>query len=341
MIRVIVIGMGPIGIACARAVLDEAHLQLVGLLDVDPKKVGKTLDQCDEQADPDDEPCHLRITSSLDEAIGAGDAKADVAILTTTSRFDLAAPMILDLLSRGLHVISSCEQMSWPWYRHEDLARHIDAQARLAGRVVLGTGVNPGFIMDSLAVSLTAVVRRVSAVRCTRRVQAGTRRKALQSKIGATLRVERFNELKAAGKIGHVGLPESVAMLGAGLGLRIAPGTIVETLEPVIADQPTPSAMGLIEPGMVAGIHNTASWQDQGVLLSLDLWMAVGLNDPKDVIEIEGPVQLRMKIPGSIPGDSATVAILVNTLLNLASIQPGLRTMLDVPPSGCRGRDRD
>lgn len=338
MIRVIVAGMGPIGIACARAVLDEAHLQLVGLLDVDPKKVGKTLDQCDEHSDPDDEPCNLRITNSLDEAIGHG---AEVAVLATTSRFDLAAPMISDLLSRGLHVVSSCEQMSWPWYRHDDLSRQLDAQAKLAGRVVLGTGVNPGFVMDSLAVTFSSVVRRISAVRCTRRVQAGTRRKALQSKIGATMRVERFNELKSAGKIGHVGLPESVALLGAGLGLEVAPGSVVETLDPVIAAQPTPSAMGLIEPGMVAGIHNTATWQGGGVSLSLDLWMAVGLDDPKDVIEIEGPVQLRMKIPGSIPGDSATVAILINTILNLANIQPGLRTMLDVPPSGCRGRERD
>lgn len=341
MLGVIIVGLGPIGVACARAVLEESDLKLVALIDQDQTKLGKTLDQLgessDQEQDPDEEPCPIRVTSSIDDA-SARDAQ--VAIVTTTSRFDVASVTITELVARGLHVISSCEEMVWPWYQHDALAQKLDAHATAAGKVVLGTGVNPGFVMDSLAVTLASVVRRATGVRCTRRVQAGTRRRALQAKIGATLRIDRFAELKSQKKIGHVGLPESVALLAAGLGYRVEPGSVVETLDPVIATTATPSAIGLIEPGLVSGIHNTATWYSRGFSVTLDLWMAVGLPDPKDVLEIEGPVQLHMKIPGSIPGDSATVAIIINAIHRLSSLSPGLRTMLDVPPLGCRGRDR-
>ncbi len=148
----------------------------------------------------------------------------------------------------------------------------------------------------------------------------------------------RFNELMAAGKIGHEGLPESVAMIAAGMGRSAAPGSIEVGLEPVIASKPTSSALGLIQPGFVSGIHNTAQWSGDGLSIHMDLTMAVDLPDPRDTVTLEGPVQLRLKIPGGIPGDSATVAALLNHIRVVHEAKPGLRTMLDVPPAGCRGR---
>jgi 4-hydroxy-tetrahydrodipicolinate reductase len=153
------------------------------------------------------------------------------------------------------------------------------------------------------------------------------------------MKVEKFRELAAAQKIGHEGLPESVAMIAAGLGRRVEPGSVQITLDPVIADRPIPSALGLIEPGFVAGIHNVGRWQGDGLLIELDLTMAVGTTEPRDVITLEGPVPLKLKIPGGVPGDSATVAALVNHIPIVYDARPGLRTMLDIPIAGCRGRD--
>src|SRR5690606_6194084 len=121
---------------------------------------------------------------------------------------------------RGCSVVSSCEEMVWPWYRHEALAHELDELAKAHKVTILGTGVNPGFVLDLLPVTLASMVRRVNAVRCERRVDAGLRRESLQAKIGATLTPAQFDALKSEGRIGHVGLCESVAMLAAGLGRK-------------------------------------------------------------------------------------------------------------------------
>jgi 4-hydroxy-tetrahydrodipicolinate reductase len=342
--RIVVAGLGPIGVAAARAIRAERDLELVGLVDALPHKVGLTLDELSASPSGDPgldqskaDPHEPRVAFSLSDALAQ--READIAILCTTSRFDAIAPLLRECLSHQLHVISTCEEMLWPWYRHDALARQIDAEAKNAGRALLGAGVNPGFVMDSFAVMFASMVRRVTAVRCVRRVDAALRRTPLQQKVGATLSVEKFNQLKAQGDIGHKGLAESIALLAAGLGRQVQPGSVSETLEPVIADQPLRSALGLIQPGQVAGIHNTGSWSGQGLGIELDLTMAVGTTDPKDVIKLEGPVQLTLKIPGGLPGDSATVAAVLNNLSHLPAVAPGLRTMLDMPPAGCHNRD--
>ncbi len=336
MASVVVVGLGPIGVSCARAVRADRGLCLCGLVDQDPAKWGAALE--DISAQPEHGPeakGNLRVQPSLAEVLRDGNA-ADVAIVCTSSDFVNVAETVTQCLEHGLSVVSSCEQMAWPWYRHEALARQMDAAARAAGCAVLGTGVNPGFVMDSLAVSLAGVLRCVKRVHCVRRLDAGLRRLPLQKKVGATLSVARFRELAAAGDMGHKGLAESAAMLGAGLGRKVEPGSVVESLEPVVAERACPCELGLIEPGMVAGMRNTARWEGDGLAIELDLTMAVGIEDAADRIEFDGPVNLRMRIPGATPGDSATVAMLVNQARQIGRAAPGLRTMLDMPPAGCR-----
>jgi 4-hydroxy-tetrahydrodipicolinate reductase len=352
MLRVLVVGLGPIGIACARAVGAEQDMQLVGLIDSDPAKIGKDLGalaaaapggsaaggpgSVGTGAEVDQEPSPVA-TARIGDAVGRGGA--DVAIVTTTSRFERIIPTLDEALGLGLAVVSSCEEMSWPWYRHADLAGQVDARAKSAGRALLGTGVNPGFVMDSLAVVLSSMVRRVTAVRCERRVNASLRRLPLQAKVGANLKPEEFAARAQAGRMGHVGLAESAAMLAAGLGHHAAPGSVHVALDPVIAARAIPSSFGLIEPGRVAGMRSTAHWEGPGLTIDLHLTMALGLTDPADSIEVSGPVTLKLQIPGGIPGDSATVAAMLNYTRAVHAAAPGLHTMLDLPTAGCLGRD--
>lgn len=331
--RVIVIGMGSIGFGVASAVAAQQGMTLAAMVDPADAKVGQTLSQLAGGTDPGAGPA---VVAELDDAVID---LADVAVVCTSSKFDVITPMLIRLLEGGTHVVSTCEQMTWPRYRHADLADKVDAAAQAAGKVALGSGVNPGFVMDTLAVTLTTLVRRVQAVRCVRRVEASVRREALQAKIGATMTPGRFQELKARGAIGHAGLCESAALLVAGLGREAAPGSVEEMLEPVIADRHFNSSRGPIEPGFVAGIRNRAVWRGEGLEVELDLTMAVGVEDPHDRIQIEGPVQLELRLPGAVPGDSATVAVMLNLIPVLGKVEPGLRTMLDMPVAGCRGRD--
>jgi hypothetical protein len=330
MIRVVIIGMGPIGIAAARAVLADAGLQLVGLVDLEPAKIGRALDELG--AGVSGGP---KVSGSLDKAVANG---ADVAIVTTTSFFDRIADTLRACMQHKLHVVSSCEEMAWPSYRHAELGQQIDAEAKRAGVSLLGTGVNPGFLMDYLAVVLSSMTPHVTRVRCVRHVDAALRRLPLQKKVGATMSVEQFSGLAREGKIGHMGIGESVAMLAAGLGREVPPGSVKTTLEPVVAEREMQSLLGTIKPGQVRGMRNTAHWSGDALTIALDLIMALGTPDPHDAIELDGATPLRLRIVGGTPGDTATVASLVNFVRVLPTTKPGLRTMLEVPVAGARRR---
>jgi 4-hydroxy-tetrahydrodipicolinate reductase len=325
MLRIAVVGLGPIGIGAARAVLADPAMSLAALVDIDPARIGKRAPELEGQGPT--------VTASL-----AAAPDADVAIVTTTSKLDRIAPTLREALARGLHVVSSCEEMSFPRYRHPQLAEQLHQEARRADKALLGTGVNPGFVMDLLPVVLSSMVLQVTAVRVTRRVDASTRRRPLQQKVGATMAPAEFDALKQKNEIGHQGIAESVALIAAGLGRHAKPDSIAVTLDPVLATADTPSALGTIRPGQVRGMNNTAHWHDGALSIDLDLTMAVGEPDPGDTVELTGPVPLKLEIHGGTPGDTATIAALINCARALPAATPGLLTMLDLPPSGARAR---
>jgi len=310
-LNVAIVGLGPIGLEAARAVHADPGMTLAGLVDISPDLQG------DKPIDGGPE-----VTGEL--------PACDVAVACTTSDFPAMLPLIEQACRQKTHVVSSCEEMLWPWYRHKDAADAAQREAEAAGVALLGTGVNPGFVLDYLPVVLSSMVLEVAGVKAIRRVNAGTRRRPLQAKVGATMTVDAFNERKAAGTIGHRGMAESVALLAAGLGRDIPAGAVEETLDPVVAEQAIESALGTIQPGQVAGIHNVGRWTGEGLAIELDLIMSVGWPDPHDSVELQGSVPLRTRVEGGTPGDTATVASLVNAARVLPHCRPGLRSMLDL-----------
>lgn len=321
MLNVMVIGLGPIGIEAARAVQADRGMKLVGVVDVDPAKVGRRIEGLP------------KTVGHLEELLPK---KPTVAIVCTTSHFQHIIPVLVDCMWHGIHVVSSCEEMSDPWFRHKKLADQMDAEAKHRKVALLGTGVNPGFVMDLWPAVLSSMVTQVTGVKVVRRLDAAKRRVPLQAKVGATMTVSHFKGLAREGKIGHMGIGESVSLLARALGQTAHPKDVKITLDPVIAKKPLKSALGLIKPGMVSGMRNTATYKGKGLTILLDLTMAVGVDDAQDRVELDGPVPLTAIIPGSTPGDSATVAALVNGARILPRVSPGLKTMIDIPPATCR-----
>lgn len=321
MLNVIVIGLGPIGIEVAKAVQKDRGMKLVGVVDVSPEKVGRTI-----QGLP-------RTLGHLEETLPR---KPHVAIISTTSSFQHIVPLLVDCMWHGIHVVSSCEEMSEPWFRHKKLADQMNAEAKHRRVALLGTGVNPGFVMDLWPAMLSSMVTRVDGIKITRRLDASKRRIPLQAKVGATMSVSHFKLLARQGKIGHMGIGESVSLLARALGRAAHPKDVKITLDPVVAKRPMKSALGPIKSGMVCGMRNTATFKAPGLSIHLDLTMAIAAKDPEDRVEIDGPVPLTAIIPGSTPGDTATVAALVNCARLVPTVSPGLRTMIDLPPATCR-----
>jgi 4-hydroxy-tetrahydrodipicolinate reductase len=294
-IRVIQYGLGAIGQAAAQVVLTKPGMQLVAVVDSNPVFAGREI-------------CGLPVHESLP------DVAADAVIHCTGSSFAGIYEQLAEIVGAGLSCVTSCEEMLFPRFRNPDLAEELNNLCISNSVGVLGTGVNPGFVMDTLPVLLTAVSQSVRSIRVLRVVDAGTRRPALQRKVGAGLTREEFQKLADDGSIRHVGLPDSLAFLAAALGRPY--DNIQESIEPVLRGD-----------GRVAGVKQGAT----GNGLTLELQMYVGAPNPRDEIHIEGNPDLHVVVQGGTPGDVATPAILANMLPRLLEAGPGLHTMATLP----------
>lgn len=322
--RVLHYGLGPIGMRIVQLTLSRPNLLPVGAVDIDTAKVGQDLG-----ALLDRQPLlGVRVQSSLGAALQS--QRPDVVLHATGSHLPTVLPQLLEIAEAGLPVVSTCEELSYPWFHHPSEARRIDEAAKVTGIAILSTGINPGFIMDTLAVVLSGVCPQVTSVCVRRVVDLSVRRTQLQQKVGVSLRPEAFAALKAEGRLGHVGLPESVAMIAAGLGWTLE--HVEQTLEPVIAPELLNSALGPVAAGLVQGQHQTAHGLVDGrERITLELKMALQAPDAGDFVDLEGPEPVSSAVHG-VHGDVATAALIVNAIPGVLAATPGLHTMLDIPP---------
>jgi 2,4-diaminopentanoate dehydrogenase len=275
-------------------------------------------------------PKKLRIKVVGDAGRMLRKTKADVAILSTTSALRDVKAQVALLIQKGLHVVTTCEEMSFPTPAHQAAFRDLDKLARKKKVSVLGIGVNPGYAMDALALMLTAPCAQVNRVSVTRVVDAASRRLPLQRKVGAGLNLNQFRRAQTEGSVRHVGLPESVYMIAAGLGWKM--DKVEETLEPAIAPRDLDTEYLRIPAGAAAGIKQSARGYRKGELaISLDLQMYVAAESPRDHVLIDGTPPIDMTIAGGVAGDLATAALTVNAIPKVLAAPAGVLTMRDIP----------
>jgi 4-hydroxy-tetrahydrodipicolinate reductase len=326
-IRVVQYGLGPIGQSTVQTVLDKAssgRIQLVGAIDIDPDKVGRDVADLVGL----DTPTGVTIRDDADAVLA--DTAPDVVLHTTTSFLDRMSAQLVQCAEAGAHVVSSTEELSYPYERHPSIAEELDRVAKANNVVIVGTGVNPGYAMDTLALMATGVCVDVSEVHVQRVVDASERRRPLQEKVGAGISEAEFADRKATGTFGHIGLRESLLLLADGLGWAL--DDMEETLEPMVAEQVVETPFLTVQPGEVAGIHHAITGYTAGTpALSLDLKMYVGADNPRDAVQVEGDPPIDLVIRNGIFGDTATVGALVNTVPLALDAKPGLRTVKDLP----------
>jgi 2,4-diaminopentanoate dehydrogenase len=309
-LRVGIVGLGPIGLEVARAILGRRELTLVAAVDVSPQLAGKPLEELLPGA-----PKHVKIASTLDAALASG--KIDAVALTTTSRFSGIIGDLETAIRRRVHVASTCEEMAAPavdpqtWARLDDHAKHSDV-------TLLGTGVNPGFVMDRLPLQLAGACVSVARVRVDRVVDAAKRRGPLRKKVGEGISPEEFRAGVAEKRLGHVGLRESALLIARGLGWKLE--SYSETIDPVVGDDGKCLGIRQRGIGIVGGTPR--------IELSLDMY--VGAPNPHDRVQLEADPPIDMTIAGGTQGDRGTVGTTVNALARMRSAPRGLVTVADV-----------
>ena len=317
-------GLGPIGAGIARLVLETDGLHVVGATDIAPDKAGKDLGVVLGLGR------RLRLKIEGNPARLLRRTKAEVAILSTTSSAKTIKPQVLALVAKGMNVVTTCEELSFAAPQNASAFREIDKAARKKKVSVLGTGVNPGYAMDALALMLTAPCARVDRVSVTRVVDAATRRLPLQRKVGAGLNLNQFRRAITEGTVRHVGLRESAHMIAAGLGWKL--DRVEETIEPAIAPRDLDTEYLRIPAGAAAGVKQQArGYRNCQPAISLDLQMYVGAESPRDHVLIDGAPPIDMTIAGGVAGDLATAAIVVNSIPKLLAAPAGVVTMRELP----------
>jgi hypothetical protein len=325
-IRVVQYGVGPIGASIARLMRQKDSIEIVGAIDKDPAKAGRDLG---EAIGAPDAPWGVRISADADSVL---EKPVDIVMHSTSSYLPSVMDQLLACLAAGCCIVSTCEELAYPWIKHPELSARLDAAAKEEGVALVGTGVNPGFVMDKLVLTLSAVSQRVDSAKAVRVVDASKRRLPLQKKIGAGMTPEEFRAQVAAGVIKHHGLPESIAMVADGLGFVL--DDISETIEPVIAEETVKTEVLEVAPGQVAGVHQIARGISAGKeKIFMELRMYVGAKQPADTIELKGEPNLSIVIPGGTHGDVATAAVVVNAIPTILAAPAGLRTARDLPLS--------
>ena len=331
-IRVMHFGLGPIGAAIVKQVAGRQGFKIVGAIDIDPAKVGRDV------GDVVGLPKRLGVKVSADAVKALKSAKPDVVILCTASSIKRVMPQIETILKSKTAIVSTTEELSYPFHTNVKYAKQIDAWAKKAKVGVLGTGVNPGFAMDALPIALTGVCERVERVTVNRIQDARIRRLPFQQKIGAGLTTEQFQKKVDDGSVRHVGLTESIAMIADALGWNLS--KITDEIQPRLATVTVSSEFLAVDPGYVCGIiQDGVGYRKGEPVIKLHMEAFLGSPETYDSVDIEGSPSLSMKVAGGIHGDVATASIAVNSIPKVLQSAPGLHTMRDLAlPSFFPGR---
>jgi len=318
--KVMIMGLGPIGAGVARQLAARKNFKIVSAVDIDPAKAGKDLGAVVGLGK------RTGIKVGTDPAAAIRKTRPQVAVLCTSSALKKVWPQVEAVLKLKVPIVSTTEELSYPWFSNRALAKKIDAAAKKAKVAVVGTGVNPGFAMDALPLTLTAICERVDSVRVDRIQDARIRRLPFQQKIGSGLTPEQFAEKVKAFTVRHVGLTESVAMIADGLGWKL--DRITDEIQPRIAGAPVESQFLKVEAGRVCGIVQDGVGYVKGKpVITLHMEAYLGAPETYDSVQIEGSPNLHVKAIGGYHGDVATTSITVNTIPKALAASPGLHTM--------------
>ncbi|RLP10073.1 2,4-diaminopentanoate dehydrogenase [Propionibacterium australiense] len=334
-IRVVQWGLGAMGRGVARLVLDKEGLELVGAVDIRQDLDGEDL--CTViGGDP------TGVTITTDPVSLLASTEVDVVTITTTSWVEQQLPDLKAILSAGVNVVSIAEEMAAPEAQHPEIAEQLDALAIENGVSIVGVGVNPGFVLDHLVVTLTSGSQQVERIEASRINDLSPYGETVLRTQGVGTTPEEFEAGVADGSIvGHVGFPESVRLISDALGLGV--DRLEQSIEPIISTVPRQARDRAIEPGMVAGCNHVAiGYRGDTEVIRLNHPQQIAPEAEGratgDYITIFGVPEIHMSTGPEIAGGLSTAGIAVNTIPRILHASPGLKRIIDLPsPSALMG----
>ncbi len=328
MIKVAVWGTGMMGQGLLRFLLDRPNdVELVGAIVTNPAKEGKTVGEL-----LGDCTCDVRMTT---DATAVLELKPDVVCICTQSNLHEITDQVEPSVRAGANVLCIAETLAYPWATDPAWADRIDALAREHGVSVLGTGINPGFILDALIVMWTSVCLRVDRIEAQRVNDLSPFGPTVMTSQGVGTTVEQFERGVAEGTIvGHIGFPESIHLIARALGWEI--DEVVETREPIVSTVERSTPHVRVAPGDVAGCRHIGRGYSNGEL-KIELVHPQQIHphlegvDTGDYIRVIGDPEVHMANAPEIPGGIGTYASTGNYVPLIVEASTGLLTVVDLP----------
>ncbi len=329
-VKVIVWGLGSMGKGIAEMLLDKKGVDVVGAV-VRGDKIGKSMyDFLDiERGDRKD-----LLTGSFEDVIKEG--VADIVVLATDSFTKDNFDKIKYCLERKINVVSTAEEMAYPKAQEPELTKELDKIAKENGVTVLGTGINPGLIMDLLVLTLTGACVDVESIKAERINNLSPFGPSVMKGQGVGITVDEFNTRVAEDNLdGHVGFPESITMIADGLGWKLS-DDIKLTRAPIISSVYRKAPNAEVKEGDVAGCNMKGYGYVDGemkieMLHPQQVEPQLEGGTTGDYITIKGTPNVNMSITPEVPGGIGTIAMTVNMIPNIINSRPGLKTMIDLP----------
>jgi 4-hydroxy-tetrahydrodipicolinate reductase len=324
---IVQVGLGPMGRLIAKLILNRDNLSFKGVVDVDPELINRNLAELVDES----KGSKLIIESELNGILSR--EEVDVTIIATSSSLELVIPLITQAVEFGSNVISICEELSYPFLNYPELSEKLDSLANSNNVTIVGTGINPGYLMDLLPIVLTAPCQRVESIKVTRVMNSAKRRVPFQRKIGTGLNPNDFRTKIDDKEItGHVGLKESIMMICNALGFSYDEIKEFPPKEIVTDKEMTTSYGENVPQGFVCGLQSKAvAIKDNYDIVLLDFIAYAGEHEEYDSIEIFGTPNIYQKIIGGVHGDLGTSAMVVNLIPIVSKAKSGLLTMKDLP----------
>jgi 4-hydroxy-tetrahydrodipicolinate reductase len=341
-VKVVVWGFGAMGRGMAEMLLSKKGVEITGVCDLHPDLVGKSIFNVLD-VDKNDHP-EVLVSDNIDSLLDK--ENCDLVLLATDSFTKKAFPKMVKILEAGINVISTAEEMAYPKAQEPELSKELDRIAKENGVTVLGTGINPGFIMDLLVIALTGVMSDVTHIEANRVNSLSPFGPAVMEEQGVGITVDDFmHGVETNTLAGHVGFSESVNMIADAIGVKL--DTFEQQMAPIVTSVDRRSKYGEALKGNVAGVNMTG----QGIIKGE---VFIDMKHPQqiepeiegthtgDYITIKGTPEVNMAITPEIDGGIGTIAMCVNMIPHVLNSKPGLKTMIDLPvPRAILGDMRD
>lgn len=327
-IKVGVWGFGAMGRGIVQMIGEKRHMELVGVCDIRPDYQGLNVADI---MDGNYKGENVEISNGIDSVIKQ---KPDLMMIATDSHVAATYPKIEKVMKHGINVISTAEEMAYPKANAPDLSEKIDKLGKQYNVSCLGTGINPGFVMDLLAIFMTAPMQKVDKIEITRVNSLSPFGETVMKEQGVGLTLEAFEKKRDQGALaGHVGFKESVYMIGKALGVTI--DRFEQTMKPIVAQKERRSRYGQTPKGHVAGINMeaVAYVQDRPFIIMKhpqQIEPHIENIDTGDYITLHGEPKINLSITPEIEGGIGTIAMCVNMIPKVFEAEPGLKTMLDL-----------